>query len=376
MKEKALKVLGFIWSQLKILFKKMQPSLIAVGIGISIGFVIMLIFNPAGAFSGLGRIIMGGFAQGTKGFGDVLFHATPIILTGLALVVAFRTGLFNIGASGQMIVGGYVAAHIGVLWTLPSPLHWIVAILFGTLAGALWGMVPGILKAVSNTNEVVVTIMMNYIGTLFVIYLVKSNILNPLVAKSRNIMPTAALPRFGTLFGSSAVHIGILIAIVTAILIHILIHKTTLGYQLQSSGFNKEGSRYAGMNAKQNIITAMTISGALAGLAGTMVYLVIGSNLDTAVYLLPAGFDGISVALLGLGEPIGALFAGIFLSHIRQGGFYMQIDGFVPQIIDIIISVIVYVTAISAGLQLYFKKLAVDRKKRIEESHTPKEEDL
>lgn len=368
--------LSLIKKQLFKLLKKMQPSLIAIAIGIFFGFIVMLIFNPSGALSGLSRIILGGFAQGTKGVGDVLYHATPIILTGLALVVAFKTGLFNIGASGQMIVGGYVAAHIGVLWTLPSPLHWIIAILLGTLAGAFWGSIPGILKAVSNTNEVVVTIMMNYIGTLLVIYLVKQNIINSLVGKSRNIQATAALPRFGTLFGSSSVHIGILIAIFMAIGIHILMHKTTLGFQLQSSGFNKAGSQYAGMNAKKNIIVSMIISGALAGLAGTMAYLVVGSNIDTAVYLIPAGFDGISVALLGLGEPIGALFAGLFLSHIRQGGFYMQIDGFVPQIIDMIIAIIVYVTAISAGIQLYFKSLKDKRKDHIAESHTAKEEDL
>ena len=374
--EKVKKALSIFLKQSKVLLKKMQPSLIAIGIGVFFGFVVMLIFNPSGAFSGLLRIILGGFAQGTKGVGDVLFHATPIILTGLALVVAFKTGLFNIGASGQMIVGGYVAAHIGVLWTLPSPFHWMIAILLGTLAGAFWGSIPGILKAVSNTNEVVVTIMMNYIGTLLVIYLVKQNILNSLVGKSRNIQATAALPRLGAFFGSSSVHVGIIIAIVMAIVIHILMHKTTLGFQLQSSGFNKPGSQYAGMNAKKNIITSMIISGGLAGLAGTMSYLVIGSNIDTAVYLLPAGFDGISVALLGLGEPIGALFAGLFLSHIRQGGFYMQLDGFVPQIIDMIIAIIVYVTAISAGIQLYLKSLKEKRKDKIAKSSTVKEDDL
>lgn len=357
-----------IWPKTKDIFKasykKMQPSLIAVGIGVFIGFILMLIFNPGGAFPGLIRMILGGFNGGIKGLGDVLLHATPIILTGVALVVAFKTGLFNIGASGQMILGAYVAVHIGVLWNLPPVIHWLVALILGTLAGMIWGIIPGVLKAFYNTNEVVVSIMMNYIGTYLVIYLVKSNVLNFAYAKSKNIVASAALPRFGNLFGNSSVNIGIIIAILCAIGIHILFKKTTLGYQLQASGFNRDASRYAGMNAKKNIVTAMAISGSLAGLAGAIMYLVPGTNLDTSFYILPGGFDGISVALLGLGEPLGALFAGLFLAHIRQGGFFMQINGFVPQIIDMIIAAIVYVTAISAGIQIYLQHLKKKRQEK------------
>jgi len=354
-----------IWKYIKKVFFVIKPSLLAIGIGITLGFFVMLIFNPSGAFPGLIKIILGGLQQGMKGIGDVLYQATPIILTGLAVVIAFKTGLFNIGAPGQMIVGAYTAIHIGVLWTLPAPLHWIVSLILGTLAGAIWGAIPGILKAISNTNEVIVSILTNYIGTLLVVMLIKKNVYNFAYAKSLNIKATAALPRIGNIFGSSAVTIGILIAIVMAIIIHYIFKKTTLGYELQASGFNKEASKYAGMNSKKNIITAMVISGAMAGLAGAIQYSIVGNNLGTTIDLLGAGFDGISVALLGLGEPIGTIFAGLFLSNVRQGGFYMQINGFPPQIIDIIISIIVYVTSISAGITFALRKRKMARENKL-----------
>lgn len=353
------------WKYIKKVFFVIKPSLLAIGIGITLGFFVMLIFNPSGAFPGLIKIILGGLQQGMKGIGDVLYQATPIILTGLAVVIAFKTGLFNIGAPGQMIVGAYTAIHIGVLWTLPAPLHWIVSLILGTLAGAIWGAIPGILKAISNTNEVIVSILTNYIGTLLVVMLIKKNVYNFAYAKSLNIKATAALPRIGNIFGSSAVTIGILIAIVMAIIIHYIFKKTTLGYELQASGFNKEASKYAGMNSKKNIITAMVISGAMAGLAGAIQYSIVGNNLGTTIDLLGAGFDGISVALLGLGEPIGTIFAGLFLSNVRQGGFYMQINGFPPQIIDIIISIIVYVTSISAGITFALRKRKMARENKL-----------
>jgi len=353
------------WKYIKKVFFVIKPSLLAIGIGITLGFFVMLIFNPSGAFPGLIKIILGGLQQGMKGIGDVLYQATPIILTGLAVVIAFKTGLFNIGAPGQMIVGAYTAIHIGVLWTLPAPLHWIVSLILGTLAGAIWGAIPGILKAISNTNEVIVSILTNYIGTLLVVMLIKKNVYNFAYAKSLNIKVIAALPRIGNIFGSSAVTIGILIAIVMAIIIHYIFKKTTLGYELQASGFNKEASKYAGMNSKKNIITAMVISGAMAGLAGAIQYSIVGNNLGTTIDLLGAGFDGISVALLGLGEPIGTIFAGLFLSNVRQGGFYMQINGFPPQIIDIIISIIVYVTSISAGITFALRKRKMARENKL-----------
>lgn len=343
------------------LFNVLKPSLISIGVGLSFGFIIMLIFNPGGAFPGLITLLTGGLGSGIKVAGDILLHAAPIILTGVALVVAFKTGLFNIGASGQMIISGYVAIHVGVLWNIPAPFHWMVALLLGTVAGAIWGAIPGILKAFTNTNEVVSSIMLNYIGTFLAVFLIKANVYNGATAKSLNIQASAELPRLGALFGNSKANIGIFIAIAVAVLMYYVFKKTTLGYELKASGFNREASRYAGMNAKRNIVLSMLISGAIVGLGGAIQFLVIGTNLGTTYDLLPQGFDGISVALLGLTEPIGSVFAGTFLSYIRQGGFYMQVNGFPQQIIDIIIAVIVYTTSISVAIQLFFANLKTKR---------------
>ncbi len=332
-------------------YNTIKPSLIAVAFGLLAGLIIMLIFNPGEAFQALFTLLIGGFNGGLTGIGNMLYQAAPIILTGLAVAFAFKTGLFNIGASGQMMMGAYVAIHIGVRMELPGGLHWIVAMILGMLAGGIWGLIPGLLKAISNVNEVIVSIMMNYIAGHWLIYLIRTNVFNGSYSRSLNILPSAQLPMLTSIFPGSTANIGILIAIGVAIIAHIIVHKTTLGYQLRASGFSMDGSKYAGMNTKANIITAMTISGLFAGLAGALAYLVVGKTIGTAFNIFPEGFDGISVALLGLGEPLGALFAGLFLSNIRMGGFYMQIYGFVPQIIDMIIAVIIYITAVSIALQ-------------------------
>lgn len=347
---------SLILKGLKKAFNVSKPSLISIGVGLLIGFIIMLFFDAGDAFPALGTLLIGGFNGGLRGIGNTLYQAAPIILTGLAVAFAFRTGLFNIGASGQMMIGAYVAIHIGVLWHLPAGIHWVVGFLAGMLAGAIWGFIPGILKALSNVNEVITSIMMNYIAGNLLIIFIMENVFNANYSRSLNIQKSAELPLLTSVFPGSTANIGIFIAIIVVIIAHIILHKTTLGFQLRASGFSMPGSKYAGMNTKANVITAMTLSGSFAGMAGAIAFLVVGKNIGTAFEIFPQGFDGISVALLGLGEPVGALFAGLFLSNMRMGGFYMQRYSFVPQIIDMIIAVIIYVTAISASLQLIFKR--------------------
>jgi general nucleoside transport system permease protein len=371
-------ILRKIKSILKQLYIIIRPSLIAVAIGLLVGLIIMLIFNPYDAFPALFTLIFGGFNGGLKGIGDMLELAAPIMLTGLAVAFAFKTGLFNIGASGQMMMGAYVAIHIGVRWTLPSGLHWIVGLLAGMLAGALWGLVPGLLKALRNVNEVVSSIMMNYIAGYMLIFLIQRNVFLELESRSRYVQSTAVLPSLRALFPGSTANIGILIAIFVIIIAHIIIHKTTLGFSLRAAGFSFDGSKYAGMNTKLNVIIAMGLSGMFAGLAGAISFLVRGKAINTAFVIFPEGFDGISVALLGLGEPIGALIAGLFLSNLRMGGFYMQLYSYVPQIIDIIIAVIIYATAISVAIQgilkVYGDKIRAYWKARKEKTNTSKKE--
>ena len=333
-----------------------QPSLIAVAIGILAGIIVMLIFEPNMMLWGLSRLVMGGFNMGMNSFGTMLHQSMTIILTGLAVVFAFRTGLFNIGASGQMMIAAYVTVHIGIRWSMPAPYHWIVGIALGTLAGALYGMIPGLLKAFRNVNEVVSSIMLNWIAANLLVWLIGQYVLSVSGGHSANLKPTALLPYLGRgLFNNSQLTVGFLIAVAMAFFIHMILYKTTLGFQLRASGFSMEGSKYAGMNTKRNIVLAMTISGALAGLAGSLLYSTWGRTIPRTVAVFREGFEGISVALLGLGEPIGALIAGIFLSHIKMGGYYMQ-PHFKPEIADMIIGVIIYSTAIALGLQIVLKR--------------------
>ncbi|MBE0700847.1 MAG: ABC transporter permease [Acholeplasmataceae bacterium] len=352
-------ILHIIWKFIKRAFKKIQPSLIAVAIGLLAGIIVMLIFNPERTLWGFGKLLLGGFAFTTspiRGFGNSLHQATPIILTGLAIVFAFRTGLFNIGTPGQMMIGAYVAVHVGVTMSLAAPWHWIIGITLGMIAGGLYGLIPGLLKAFRNVNEVVSSIMLNWIAANLLVFLIGKFVLAPSGGASANIKSTAQMPfLMRSVFNNSQLTIGFLIAIVAAIIVHIILYKTTLGFQLRASGFSVEGSKYAGMNTRRNIILAMTISGMLAGLAGAVLYSTVGKTIPRTVTIFSEGFEGISVALLGLGEPIGAIFAGLFLSHIKLGGNYMQ-PHFVREITDMIIGVIIYSTAISIGLQLALQK--------------------
>lgn len=300
---------------------------------------------------------MGALQNGTDGFGKVLYYATPIMLTGLSVAFAFKTGLFNIGAAGQFMIGAYAGVYVGVKFTSLGSAHWVVALLAATLVGALWAAIPGILKAYCNINEVISSIMLNYTGMYLVNYLIKSDsaLYNTLKNESNPVAETAVIPKFGLdkIFSpSTGVGGGFLIAILAVIIIYVLLQKTTFGYELKAVGFNREASKYAGINEKRGIIISMLIAGALAGLAGGILYLGgSGKYMEVVDVLAAEGFNGIPVALLGLSNPIGVAFAAIFIAYIGQGGFYLQSLTFAPEIIDIIIAVIIYFSAFALILQ-------------------------
>ena len=350
-------------------------SVIAIAVGLLFGFIILLISNPAQAVNGLTVIIKGGFNGGAKGVGQMLYYATPLILTGLSVGFAFKTGLFNIGASGQLITGALAAIWVGVNWTwLPAPWHWIVAILAAMIVGGLWASIPGLFKAFLGVNEVIACIMMNYIGMYGVNYLIKiSNVYDKLKNQTANVAKSAVLPyggldkvffeKIGKLVRPSSVNIGIYIAVIAAVVIYVLLNKTTFGYELKACGHNREASRYAGINEKRSILLSMIIAGMLSGLAGAVMYLAKsdGLHIDVVEVLAPQGFNGIPVALLGLSNPIGIIFSGIFIAHIGQGGYYLQKLNYMPEIIDIIIGAIIYFSAFS----LLFKNAIASVSKRL-----------
>lgn len=342
-------------------------SLLAVAAGLIFGLFILLITNTGQALEGFWTILQGGFSDGVSGISQTLYLATPIIMTGLSVGFAWKTGLFNIGASGQFTVGAFAAVYIGVKWTfLPSGIHWLVAILGAALAGALWGMVPGILKAISNVNEVISSIMMNYIGLYLVNFLITRTVYDQVKNQSMAVAKGANLPKAGmdVLIPEGNFNIGILIAIVFVVVIYLLIEKTTFGYELKACGHNRDASRYAGINAKRNIILSMVIAGALSGIGGALLYLSdFGKYMQVVDVIAAQGFSGISVALLGLSNPFGVLIAALFIGHITVGGYNLQLLSFTPEVIDIIIAAIIYCGAFSLIFRNVIRKMMSGRRK-------------
>lgn len=358
-------------------FNNAYSSIFSILIGLLFGLIILMISNPAQAVDGFVIILKGGFSTGAKGMGQVLYFATPLILTGLSVGFAFKTGLFNIGAAGQFIMGAFAAVYIGVHWTfLPAPWHWMVALIGAAVVGGLWALIPGLLKAYLNVHEVIATIMMNYIGMYLANYLVKLYVYDSKKGLSLNVAESAVLPKGGLDYifynplGStkdlSTVNCGIWIAILIAIVIYIILNKTTFGYELKACGYNPHASKYAGINDKRNIVLSMVIAGMLAGLGGGLLYLAgaNGRHIKVVDVLAVEGFNGIPVALLGLSNPVGIIFSAIFISYITQGGNYLQTLDFVPEVIDIIIACIIYFSAFSLIFRTLLPRFTKFRKEK------------
>ncbi len=336
-----------------ILSVGVTASLISIGAGLVLGLALLLALDPSHAFSGFGRILFTGFSASDK-LAKVLYQAAPLIMTGLSVGFAFKTGLFNIGATGQYTIGAFCALTCAIQFQLP----WYVCLLIAMLGGAIWGLFPGLFKALFNVNEVITSIMFNWLSVFFVNLMI-SNMPMMLAkywgaaqmdrtADLHTANPSAMIPKLGLdkLFGSNYMNISIFIAIVFALLIWVVLNKTTFGYELKACGYNRNASIYAGINAKRNIVLSMVIAGALSGVAGGLYYLAGTGQYVLLKSLLAMGFNGIPVALLAASHPIGTIFSGLFVSYIQVGGDAMQPE-FVREIIDIIISVIIYLSAFS-----------------------------
>lgn len=367
-------------------------SLIAILVGLAAGFLILVVSNPQNAVAGLSIILSGGFNEGMKGLGKVLYFATPIIVTGLSVGFAFKTGLFNIGAVGQLMVGGFVAVLVGVRGGIFGPAQWLVALICGMLAGAVWGMVPGLFKALLNVNEVISSIMMNYIGMYGINYLIKNlyfmnngkkmmTVYNAARSETFSVSASAVIPSLGlnNIFYSltkeggkdvfTSLNGGIIIAVVLAIVVYLLLNRTTFGYELKACGYNRNASRYAGISEKRSIILSMAIAGALAGIAGGLMYLAPaeGLHIEVKEVLAAQGFTGIPVALLGLSNPLAIIFSGIFVAYITVGGANLTILKYMEEIISIIIGIIIYFSAFSLLIKQLLSRGAGKRRHRDEE---------
>jgi simple sugar transport system permease protein len=238
--------------------------------------------------------------------------------------------------------------------------------LAATLVGAIFGVIPGLLKAYFNVNEVITCIMMNYIGMYGTNLLIRNTVYDEIRNRTQAVQKTADVPSagIGEFFGNSSANFGIVIAIIAVILVYVILNKTTFGYELKACGKNKEASKYAGINSKVDIVLSMAIAGALSGLGGALLYLSgSGKFIQVVDVIANEGFTGISVALLGMSNPIGILFAGLFIAHITVGGGNMQLCGFPPEVVDIITASIIYCGALSLLIKLFINKLKNAKKK-------------
>ena len=360
--------------------KKVLASLISIIVGLCVGAIVVIIVGLTkdsiplgGMWDGVRLIFAGIFSTGrdaqgvltwgynAQALGNMLFRAMPLIMTGLSVAVANKTGLFNIGAPGQYLMGTMVSLMVALAIpssVVPAGIIWILAFLSGCLAGAVWGAIPGVLKAFLNINEVLACIMTNWLAANVVTWVFDVTNFKNVVenTKSGYIYKTAyngvQTPKLllDKLFPGSQVNGGILIAILVAVAMYILINKTTLGYELKACGSNRHAARYAGINDKRNIVLSMAIAGALSA-GGAALYWLSGNTefyWSTYQSLPAAGFNGIPVALLAVNNPIAVVFTGIFMAMLDIVG--VQLTGYTAYneyITDVIISVIVYLSAFS-----------------------------
>ncbi len=370
-------------------------SLLCIVIGLIVGFVLLVAlaaitmgqegetFTFASLIdkvwiSGLKPMLEGGFyaKSNVMGMGvrSELLKTAPLILTGLSVAFAFKTGLFNIGAAGQYTLGAFGALLCAIVLKWP----WWASLIASAVFGALWGAIPGVFKAYLNVNEVITSIMFNWIG-LYGVNTIMYNkgtgiMFNALTSKTHTIasmnpengiIPTFNFKVNGAEYFSPMREpsIAIFIAIAVAVLIWVIIKMTTFGYELKACGHNKDAAKYAGINEKKNIILSMVIAGALAGLGAGLYYLT-----DTKQWepmqstALPAdGFNGISVALLASSNPIGTIFSALFISHITLGGTFMEAKLFPSEVADIVSGIVIYLCAFSilfkgAVMKLFTRK--------------------
>ena len=379
--------------------QKVVASLLSILIGLVVGSLVILIvgltsksISTKGAWEGIRLIFAGIFSTGRDatgvlswGFnptsvGNMLFRATPLIMTGLSIAVAYKTGLFNIGAPGQYLMGTMVSLMLALSLpteTMGAFLVWLIAFLGGMLAGALWGAIPGLLKAFLNINEVLACIMTNWVAANLVTWLFDISNFKNMVEGTKsgyiykttyNGVSTAKLG-LDKLFPGSQVNAGILVAVFFAIVMYILINKTTLGYQLKACGSNRHAARYAGIKDKRNIVLSMAIAGSMAGGGAALYYLSGNTEFFWSTYQsLPAtGFNGIPVALLAVNNPIAVIFTAIFMSMLDIIGLQLtNLTAYNEYITDVIIAAIVYLSAFA----LVIRMMIAPKKKRSAEPET------
>ena len=339
-------------------FQAILTSIICIVLGLLVGYIVLLLINPAGAGEAIKTIILNFLSRSShpammKALGNTLAKTAPLLMCALSICFCYKVGLFNIGAAGQYEAGACFGLYAALAWHMP----WVVCLLIAALAGAVVGAISGALKAYRNVNEVISGIMLNWI----LLYLTNT-VLNkvkdassPYTIRLSAGNKSALIPNAGlnTLFANNkTVTLAIPFAILFAILIWVILSKTKFRYELKATGYNKEAAMYAGMKEKQNIIVTLAIGGALAGIGAAFLFLTGYQEWSTTQTSVPGmGFNGIAATFLGGLHPIGTIFASFFIQSITDGGALINKSVYPSQISDLISSLIIYL----CGFVLFFK---------------------
>jgi general nucleoside transport system permease protein len=343
-------------------FLNISIPVLAALLGLLAGAIIMILsdYDPIVGY----RALLDGIIGRPKAIGETVRAMTPLILAGISVAFAFRTGLFNIGVEGQLLVGWLASVWVGYALDLPKIIHLPLALLAAALAGAIWGLIPGFLKAKFKVHEVIVTIMMNYIA----LYSTADIIKRYLYAgneQSYKIKESASLasPFLSSLTENSRLHYGIFVALIAAFIMWFILEKTSKGYELRAVGINQHASMYAGMNVSRNIILSMGISGAFAGIAGAMEGLGTFQNMTVFSTFTGTGFDGIAVALLGANHAIGIILAAFLFGGLKTAAPQMNFEANVPsELVEIVIALIIFFVASSYIIRWMAARLSKEGK--------------
>lgn len=345
--------------------RKMVPMLFAIVAAMLVATIVLLAFDksPKDAYGAMLYAVFGSRLN----FFQMLATTTPLVFTGLAVAVAFQGGSFNIGAEGQLYVGGFVAVLVGIYVNMPRGISVVVCLLAGMVGGALWALIPAILKARWGAPEVVTTVMFNTIGVLLVDYfLVNFFQVSGSATETAAVQQNAQLPR---IIPQSQLSYGFFIAIIMALLVVYLMKHTTLGLDIRALGNNINAAKFAGINVSKVSVCSMLLSGALAGMAGAVVCLGVYRRFVGA-FSPGYGFDGIAVALLANNNPIGIIFSAMLFGVLRTGGLAMDRLANVPvDIVDVILGVMIFFIASPR----IFSKL-IERAKQRKRDKSTKEE--
>ncbi len=355
------------------LFLPLLATFAALAVG-----AVMLIFLGANPFEAYGALLNGAFGS-QNALADTIVRATPLLLVGLGICIAFRGGVINIGGEGQLIIGAITATVLGLTFPeWPAILLVPAAMVAGFLGGALWGGIPGVLKAYYNVNEILSTIMLNIIAVQIMNYLLRGPLIDPAQLEAASRIPqTARLERLFDLprLIPTRLHLGALLAVILAFLVYIFLWRTTIGYQIRAVGLNKAAAKYAGINVNRNIVLALLLSGAFAGLAGAIQVYGVHHRMFTdgsaAGFTGSAGFNGIVAALFGKLNPIGTIPAAFIFGALIVGANSLQRAMQVPASFITALNGLVVVFVVSSDI--ISRKLAQRRQVGIAPGETPDE---